>query len=56
MNELIECYKELLLIEIERTKRKDAQPEKLNALREGIATLVTLRATGMLPRQSHISD
>lgn len=44
MNELIEGYKELLLIEIERAKRKGAQPEKLNALREGILELVKLQA------------
>lgn len=44
MNELIEAYEELLFIEIEKAIEEGAQPEKLNALREGIFELVKLRA------------
>ena len=44
MIELMNNYEELLLIEIERAKRKGIEPEKMNALREGILELVKLQA------------
>lgn len=55
MIELVNNYEELLLIEIERAKRRGIEPEKLNALREGIFELVKLQAVYKLKQHKEQS-